>query len=205
MRIGNNEKTVLSIIKKHPDISENSLHILFLLVTGKKLRLWRTIESLREKQLIEEGKFILKNFEIKIPNLELKEDFLNKYSNIDENLRLGKKEKLILFILSKIKSASFQFLIKCTEESKENLFPVVQRLEEQELIQGYHSPIRHVNSNGKRYRPKHYQITKLGFLVKDIKLTDFQCDNKILKTISKTEKQIKQMEYDFQDILNVNQ
>ena len=204
MIIGNNEKIILAIIKKYPNITEYSLHILFLQITGKKLRLWRTINSLRNKKLLKSKKFMLQNKSIDLPNLEIDNNFLNEHLIIDKNLRLGKKEKLILYILSKIKRASFQFLIVCCNESKENLFPVLQRLYERKLIHGYNSPIKHLDAKGRKYNPKYYSITELGILVSNIKLTNFECNKKIQNMLKKTENHVAEIESAFHGMLNIN-
>ncbi len=53
MRIGNNEKIVLSLMKKYKKYDEKELHILFLYTTQKKARVDIILHSLRIKGFLD--------------------------------------------------------------------------------------------------------------------------------------------------------
>ena len=56
MRIGNNEKIILSLMKKYKKYDEKELHILFLYATQKKARVDIILHSLRIKGILNKKK-----------------------------------------------------------------------------------------------------------------------------------------------------
>ncbi|MGH9923626.1 MAG: hypothetical protein ACRD38_12835, partial [Nitrososphaerales archaeon] len=80
-------------------------------------------------------------------------------------LRLGTKEKILLYILTKIDHAALQFLAMLTGEHTKNISAVLNRLEDNGLVYGYKNMIAFTNARGRHYRPKYYRITDLGKIV----------------------------------------
>ncbi|MDO8509826.1 MAG: hypothetical protein Q7S24_01655, partial [bacterium] len=48
------------------------------------------------------------------------------------------------------------------KESVKNIYAILQRLEEKNFVTSYHSRIRHVDVNGRKYNPKYYLLADLG-------------------------------------------
>ncbi|NIP62689.1 MAG: hypothetical protein GWN01_03605 [Nitrosopumilaceae archaeon] len=209
MKIGNNEKILAILIRTYPNISDNKLRLLFQYVTGKNIKLKRTLVSLRNKRLVYKNSNRLYpdvSDKLKLGNaktlVSLAKELGNSNQVLEKNLRLGKKEKAVLYILSKINQSSLQFLATCTVQKTENIFPVLKRLEENELIHSYTSPIRHRNANGRWYRPKHYKITEMGKIISK-KIDRYDLDQKIDDILTKATTEAQELRAGLHGILNI--
>ncbi len=169
------------------------------------------MESLRKKNIIHKNSNTVRpTIYKKIDHGEI-DHFMESFDNtvmiddnsiLDKELRLGKKAKTILYVLSKINQASLQFLVTCTMQKTENIFPVLQRLEDNKLIYGYDSPIRHRNARGRWYRPKHYRITNAGKIVSK-KIDRLDIDNRTERIMAKASKDATELKSEFYGMLNI--
>lgn len=194
MRIGNDERIVLSLLKKHPTLTEKNLQLLFLFLTDKKRDTSKILQSVRIKGLIdEENRVVDESIQDVLVDIQIEEEILENLQNLEEFIKLGKTAKSILFILSKIKKSSLQFLANALNESPRNIYAVMQRLEEKNLIYSYNSKIYHLNSRGRRFNPRYYVITDLGKITARIKTNDRVDQQQIKKMLEKTQNEIETM------------
>ncbi len=193
MRIGNDERIVLSLLKKYPMLTEKNIQLLFLFITNKKRDTSKILQAVRIKGLVDEENKIDESAQGITVDIQIEPEILNSLHDLEEFVKLGKNAKSILFILSKIKKSSLQFLVDTLNESPRNIYAVMQRLEEKNLVYSYNSKIYHLNSRGRRFNPRYYVITDLGKIIARIK-TDGKVDQQQLKKIlEKTQSEIKTM------------
>ncbi len=194
MRIGNDEKIVFSLLKKYPYLNDANLQMLFAIITNKKRDTSKIMQSLRIKDLIDEKNKPTQSSTTNDLTLEIKIDkeILDNLQNLDEFIKLGKTAKSILYILSKIKKSSLQFLTEFLDESARNTYAILQRLEEKSLVYSYNSKIYHLNTRGRRFSPKYYVITDLGKVVARIK-TDKVNHDQLDKLLQSTQNEIGMM------------
>jgi predicted transcriptional regulator len=198
MRIGNDEKIVFSLLKKYPTLTEKNLQLIFLFLTNKKRNTSKILQSLRIKGLIDkENQVITANNQDIFVDIRIEREILDNLQNLEEFIKLGKTAKSILFILSKIKKSSLQFLANSLNESTRNIYAVLQRLEEKNLIYSYNSKIYHLNSRGRRFNPRYYVITDLGKIIARIKTDDKVDQQQIEKLLEKTQREIESMHKTF--------
>lgn len=165
MRLGNNEKITLAILKKYPRINEKQLNALFVFVTGKKGRVDTITHSLKIKGLMTDNFVVDKNAikNIGLPTIEISHKLVGDLKHVDD-IKLGKLAKSILYVLEKTEKSSLQFLSMFFQQPTKNIYAIVQRLEEKNMILSYNSRIRRFNSAGRRYYPKYYVLTDNGKL-----------------------------------------
>ncbi|TBR26047.1 MAG: hypothetical protein EPO63_00760 [Candidatus Nitrosotenuis sp.] len=198
MRIGNDERIILSLLKKHPKLTEKNLQMLYLFLTNKKRDTSKILQSVRIKGLIDkENQVISKDVQDVFVDIQIEKEILDNLQNLEELIKLGKTAKSILFILSKIKKSSLQFLATSLNESTRNVYSILQRLEEKNLIYSYNSKIYHLNSRGRRFNPRYYVITDLGKLTARIKTDDKVDLQQIEKLLEQTQSEIESMHKTF--------
>lgn len=200
MRIGKSEKILLSLMFNHPNLEESALQILLQLATGKKQRLSRLLSTLREKNLIEKNRLVTTskdNAVITLSEVQMDKEITDEIELVHHSFKLGKRARVILYILVKIDRASLQFLATCSEETIKNTFAVLKRLEESHLVYGYASKIPYRNVRGRRYRPKYYGITKLGRLLVQVKFNKPSDFGKIDELLENTENTLVGMKESF--------
>lgn len=208
MKVGSNERIILSILKQYPSISDSQLKFVFQHVSHKRIKFHQTMRRLRGKKLVDRkrNKIIASNFSL--PQSVTDDYVARLLSDVTiessvPHLRLGGKEKKILVILSKVEKMSFQFLSSILDEKPENIFPVIKRLEEKGLVVGYESPIRHKNARGRWFRPKNYGLTDSGKYASATKLGGFNLDPKLNKVLSHTSNDLEQLKTAFYGTLNI--
>lgn len=191
MRIGNDEKIIFSLLKKYPQLSDTNLQVLFTILTNKKRDTSKITQSLRIKNLIDDKRIPINNSATDVLVLEVKIDkeIIDNLQNLDEFIKLGKTAKSILYILSKIKKSSLQFLSEFLGKSARNTYAIMKRLEEKNLVYSYNSKIYHLNTRGRRFSPKYYVITDLGKIIARIK-TDTESHANLDKLLQSTQGEI---------------
>lgn len=201
MRIGNDEKIVFSLLKKYPTLTEKNLQLLFLFLTNKKRDTSKILQSIRLKGMIDnKNQVITESAQDIFVDIRIENEILDNLQNLEEFIKLGKTAKSILFILSKIKKSSLQFLANSLNESTRNIYAVLKRLEEKNLVYSYNSKIYHLNSRGRRFNPRYYVITDLGKIIARIK-TDNKVDKQqIEKLLEKTQSEIESMHKTFNTV-----
>ncbi len=198
MRIGNDERIILSLLKKYPTLTAKNIQLLFLVMTNKKRDTSKILQSVRIKGLIDkENQVISKDVQDVFVDIQIEKEILDNLQNLEELIKLGKTAKSILFILSKIKKSSLQFLATSLNESTRNVYSILQRLEEKNLIYSYNSKIYHLNSRGRRFSPRYYVITDLGKLTARIKTDDKVDLQQIEKLLEQTQSEIESMHKTF--------
>jgi DNA-binding MarR family transcriptional regulator len=197
MRIGNDERIVFTLLENYPFLTKTNLQILFTLMTNKKRDTGKILQSLTIKGFLDENSHPIKNDSIKndymSSKIQIDETTLANIKNIDEFIKLGKNAKSILYILFQIKKSSLQFLADLLGESVRNIYAILQRLEEKNLVYSYNSKIYHLNTRGRRFNPKYYVITDIGKLVAKIKMDNKIDYDKIDVLLEKTKAEIDSM------------
>lgn len=198
MRIGNDEKIVFSLLKKYPALTEKNLQLLFLFLTNKKRDTSKILQSIRLKGMIDDkNQVITESAQDIFVDIRIENEILDNLQNLEEFIKLGKTAKSILFILSKIKKSSLQFLANSLNESTRNIYAVLKRLEEKNLVYSYNSKIYHLNSRGRRFNPRYYVITDLGKIIARIKTDNKVDQQQIGKLLEKTQSEIESMHKTF--------
>jgi len=167
MKLGINERIVLAILKKYTKINEKQLGWLFSIICKKKGRIDHIIHSLKIKGLIvNEKNFSLDKQTIKnidLPEININKELVNNLKHIDD-IKLGKLGKSIIYVLEKTEKSSLQFLSVFFQKPTKNIYAILQRLEEKNIVISYNSRIKRLNSTGKKYHPKYYILTDHGKL-----------------------------------------
>lgn len=167
MKLGDSEKIVLAILKKYPKINEKQLNDIFIIITKKKGRIDTITHSLKIKGLMSNGKnFLVDKHAIKnidLPKINISNEYVKILKEMDE-IKLGKLGKSIIYILEKTEKSSLQFLSAFFQKPPKNIYAILQRLEEKNMLISYNSRIRRVNSAGRKYHPKYYVLTEHGKL-----------------------------------------
>jgi predicted transcriptional regulator len=128
-----------------------------------------------------------------IVDITIDDSVLSDINNLDEFIKLGKSAKAILYILLQIKKSSLQFLADLLDKSTRNVYAILQRLEEKDLVYSYNSKIYHLNTRGRRFSPKYYVITDLGKIVAKIKPGNTDEQKKINTLLEKTKTEMESM------------
>jgi DNA-binding MarR family transcriptional regulator len=173
MKIGKVERLVLFLLQKH-SMSTGAISNIMLANgfarTGPSVR--RAVKSLRRKGLVDnlnkltqEGSLYIKGRDSDHIHINIDDLDINRLGN---ELKVGTKGKMLLYILSKIDHASLQFLTAMMKESAKNVSAVLSRLEYDGLVYGYRNMMAFKNVRGRRYRPKYYRITNLGIIVASV-------------------------------------
>lgn len=194
MRIGNDEKIVFSLLKKYPTLTDINIQALFTILTNKKRNTSKITQSLKIKGLLD-AKGIPTDDPVAdelISEIKIDKEILDNLPKLDEFIKLGKTAKSILYVLSKIKKSSLQFLAEFLGESERNTYAIMQRLEEKSLVYSYNSKIYHLNARGRRFSPKYYVITDLGKVVTRIK-TDKDNSDHLDRLLETTQEEIGMM------------
>lgn len=196
MRIGNDEKTVYSLLTSYPGLSRDNLQVLFTFVSNKKRDTGKIIQSLQLKGLVDKSNHTLKSKPIEdedlLVDVKIDHEILDNIDNLSEFAKLGKPAKMILYILAQIKKSSLQFLADTLGQSTHNTYAVLQRLEEKNLVYSYNSKIYHLNTRGRRFNPKYYVITDLGKIAAKIKANNIDL-RQIDALLEKTKAEIEYM------------
>lgn len=195
MRIGNNEKIILSLMKKYKKYDEKELHILFLYATQKKARVDVILHSLRIKGILNKKNKPDFSFidDTELPNTVIPKEILDNLEHLTHTIKIGNLAKSILYVLLKTEKCSLQFISLFFKESVKNIYAILQRLEEKNFVTSYHSRIRHVDVNGRKYNPKYYLLTDLGktwMLVYGNKKLDVNSINNALEKLDTERKQL---------------
>mgnify|MGYP002632101348 CR=1 FL=1 len=195
MKLGNNEKIVLSILKKYSDINEKQLDGLFSIVSKKKGRMDTIIHSLKIKGLMRD----VKDFSIDkqaTKNIDLLEINIRKEQIRDlkhiEDVKLGNLGKSIIYVLEKTEKSSLQFLSMFFQKPTKNIYAILQRLEKKNMLISYNSRIRRLNSAGKKYHPKYYILTDQGKLWLEINENRIKNKDQIDMLLKKPEEKIQE-------------
>jgi hypothetical protein len=169
MKIGKVERLVLLLLKQHT-MNAGALSTVLRakghVRTGLSVR--RAIKTLRRKGLLDHSNKLTRNGTRHIMSIKNHESISISYVDVNvlgNNLKLGTKAKILLYILTKIDHAALQFLTMITGERVKNISAVLNRLEDNGLVYGYKNMISFTNARGRHYRPKYYRITDLGKLV----------------------------------------
>lgn len=195
MRIGNNEKTIISLMKKYKKYDEKELYILFLYATQKKARVDVILHSLRIKGILNKKNKPDFSFidNIGLQHIVIPKEILEHLEYLTHTIKIGKLAKSILYVLLKTEKCSLQFISLLFKESTKNTYAILQRLEEKNFVTSYHSRIRHVDTNGRKYNPKYYLLTDLGktwLLVYGNEKTDVNNINSVLDKLDSARKQL---------------
>jgi DNA-binding PadR family transcriptional regulator len=187
MKIGNNEKIVLGILKKFPKIDEKQLGVLFTIISKKKGRIDTITHSLKIKGLMTNTRdFSIDKQAIKgldLPEISISKEQVRELKRFD-GIKLGKLGKSIIYLLEKTEKSSLQFLSTFFQKPTKNIYAIMQRLEEKNIVISYNSRIRRLNSAGRRYYPKYYTLTdngKLWLEINENKITNKDEINLLLK------------------------
>ena len=196
MRIGNNEKIILSLMKKYKKYDEKELHILFLYATQKKARVDIILHSLRIKGILNKKTnrpdFSFIDEDTLLPDTVIPKEILDNLENLTPT-KMGNLAKSILYVLLKTEKCSLQFISMLFKESVKNTYAILQRLEEKNFVTSYHSRIKHVDVNGRKYNPKYYLLTDLGktwLLVYNHKKLDVNNIDKALERLNSERKRL---------------
>jgi len=185
------------LLKKYPVLTKTNLQLLFILVTNKKRDIGKILQSLKIKGLLNEKNIPTKNLFTKEEEfdseIKLDKEVLDNINNLDEFIKLGKNAKTILYVLSQIKKSSLQFLANFLSDSTRNVYAILQRLEEKNLVYSYNSKIYHINTRGRRFSPKYYVITDLGKIIAKIKMDNKINQTQIDRLLEKTQSEIESM------------
>lgn len=196
MKIGNNEKIIFSLMKKYPNLTTMNLHVLFTILTGRKININRMFLSLRIKGLLDERNRLIKNSSIPeqdlLLDINIDKEILDNIQDLDEFIKIGNTAKSLLYVLSKVKKSSLQFLVTLFDKSERSIYAVLQRLEQKNLVYSYNSKIYHLNTLGKRYNPKYYVITDLGKVMAKIKTAKIDHEH-LDQLLEKTHDEIESM------------
>ncbi len=176
MKIGKVERLVLLLLKQN-SMSTNALSIILraegYVKTAPSVR--RAVQTLRLKGLIDlsnklthDGMKYVKLMKDNVVNANTKE----LDAKIIDGLKLGMKEKVLLYILTKTDHAALQFLSTIMKEPVKNTSAVLNRLEDNGLVYGYRNMIAFADSRGRRYRPKYYRITNTGKMISSATRTE---------------------------------
>lgn len=129
----------------------------------------RAVASLKRKKFLDNSNRLTKEGIEFVKSNELDKVKVDrdgiKLDAIEYSIRLGAKEKKLLYILSRIDRGALQLLTLISGERSKNTSLALSRLEEKGLVYGYINKIMFTNSRGIRYRPKYYGITDLGRMV----------------------------------------
>ena len=195
MRIGNNEKIILSLMKKYKKYDEKELHILFLHTTQKKARVDVILHSLIVKGILNKKNkpdFSFIDEDTLLPDTVIPKEILDNLENLTPT-KMGNLAKSILYVLLKTEKCSLQFISMLFKESVKNTYAILQRLEEKNFVTSYHSRIKHVDVNGRKYNPKYYLLTDLGktwLLVYNHKKLDVNNIDKALERLNSERKRL---------------
>jgi len=171
MKTGRVERLVLLLLKQN-SMNTSALSTILrakgYVKTGLSVR--RAIKTLRLKGLIDHSNKLTPYGASQITSMKNNVHTSVNIGELDLNvlgnkLKLGTKEKILLYILTKIDHAALQFLAMITKQHAKNISAVLNRLEDNGLVYGYKNTITFTNARGRRYRPKYYRITNLGTLV----------------------------------------
>lgn len=195
MKLGNNEKIVLAILKKYSNVDEKQLGGLFSIISKKTGRMDTIIHSLKIKGFLTDSENFCVDKQM-IKNLDLPKIFINPEQVKDlkhiEGVKLGKLGKSIIYVLDKIEKASLQFLSTFFHTSSKNVYAIMQRLEEKNIVISYNSRIRRLNSSGKKYHPKYYILTDIGKLWLEINENKIENKKSIDILLRKPEERIQE-------------
>ena len=195
MKLGNSERLVLAILKKYPKINKKQLDSIFTIISNKKGRLDTILHSLEIKGFITDtanfsiNKQVIKN--IDLPEIDINKEYVKDLNHIEE-IKLGKLGKSIIYVLKKTEKSSLQFLSTFFQKPTKNIYAIMQRLEEKNMILSYNSRIRRLNSAGRRYYPKYYILTDNGKLWLDINENRIQNKEKIDMLLKEPEEKIQE-------------
>jgi DNA-binding PadR family transcriptional regulator len=168
MKIGKVERLVLLVLKQN-STSTNALSVLLRasgrVKTAPSVR--RAVQTLRSKGFIDHSNKLTHDGMKYVKHM--KGDNVVNTNELDvkivDGLKLGTKEKILLYILTKIDHAALQFLSTIMREPVKNISAVLNRLEDNGLVYGYRNMITFTDSKGRRYRPKYYRITNTGKMI----------------------------------------
>lgn len=170
MKIGKVERLVLLLLKQQ-NMNTGALSTILRAKGHVRIGLSvrRAVKTLRRKGLLDHSNKLTRNGTRHIMSIK-NHDVGVSISDIDvnvlgNNLKLGTKAKILLYVLTKIDHAALQFLTMITGERTKNTSAVLSRLEDNGLVYGYKNMIAFTNARGRHYRPKYYRITDLGKLV----------------------------------------
>jgi DNA-binding PadR family transcriptional regulator len=195
MRIGNNEKIVLSLMKKYKKYDEKELHVLFLYAAQKKARVDVILHSLRIKGILNKKNRPDVSFieDTELPSMVVPKEILDNLEHLAHTIKIGNLAKSILYVLFKTEKCSLQLISMLFKEPVKNIYAILQRLEEKNFVTSYHSRIKHVDVNGRKYNPKYYLLTDLGktrMLVYGNKELDVNNINKALEKLDGERKRL---------------
>lgn len=200
MRLGNNEKIILAILKNHQDLTEKQLNAAFKNITKKNGRIDTIIHSLRIKGFItsSEDYLIDENAiqDITLPEISVEKRLIQDLQSL-EDVRLGQLGKSIIYTLEKTDKASLQFLSSFFKKPTRNVYAILQRLEEKDMVASYNATIRRINSAGRRYHPKYYVLTKHGKTWLESNIASIKNKMQIDHSLKKTEGQIQEYSLKF--------
>lgn len=195
MRLGNNEKTILAILKNHNDLTEKQLNIAFKIITKKNGRIDTILHSLRVKGFISDSEDYSVDLnilqDITLPEISLDRKLIQELESLDD-VKIGRLGKSIIYTLEKTDKASLQFLSTFFKKPTRNIYAILQRLEEKGMLVSYNATIRRVNSAGRRYHPKYYVLTKQGKGWLESNIEDIKDKKQIDTALKKTEEQIQE-------------
>lgn len=197
MRLGNNEKIVIAIIRQYPKINKKQLDVLFHATTKKKGRIDMIIHSLKIKGVILNANNYSVDLEaieeIILPEIDIGKKTVQDIKHLD-TIKIGHLGKSLLYTIGRTEKSSLQFLSVFFQKPSKNIYAILQRLEEREMVFSFNSRIRRTNSVGRRYHPKYYTLTEQGKLWLSINDNWIQNKERIDELLKKPEDKIE--EYD---------
>lgn len=194
MNLGKNEKIFILLKRRYPNLDTNSIRYLMKVILQKNIRIDNILHSLTLKELINpnNGKLekIVKDLDIKENIPVFKKEVLNNLKYFEKPIAVGKVGKSIMYLLYKTKKSSLKFIVSFFKMPSANIYAILKRLEEKNLVLSYHSRIKHKNSSGKRFSPKYYSLTSLGNVWLEINGSDITTKDKINEFLKKPQDEI---------------
>ncbi len=126
-----------------------------------------------------------------LPEISLEKDIIQDLESL-EDVKIGQIGKSIIYTLEKTDKASLQFLSSFFKKPTRNIYAILQRLEEKDMVTSYNATIRRINSAGRRYHPKYYVLTKHGKAWLESNIDSIKNKKQIDYSLKKTEEQIQE-------------
>lgn len=192
MRLGENERIILSLQKKYPELTNKESQFLFTFLTHKKTRIDLIIHSLKIKGFLKKDGSLIKSSvnNLDLPDVNIQRNILENIRHLDDSIKLGNLAKSILYVISKTEKCSLQFLNAFFNKPVKNVYAILQRLEQKRMVFSFNSRIKHVDAKGRRYNPKYYVITDLGRTWLEIFIVHVMDVKKIDDSLSRFESEI---------------
>lgn len=200
MKLGENEKIVISLMNQYKITNEKTLQMLFSYATKRKARIDTIIHSLKVKGILDQSARKINQSAMKkfsIPEIQISDEIIKNIKSFEDIIKIGSMGKSIMYVLFKTEQCSLQFLGVFFQKPIKNIYAILSRLEQRNFVFSYNTRIRHVNSSGRRYSPKFYSLTESGNLWTSVHLGEIKDKTSLDELLSKTQNQIQSFSSDF--------